>query len=125
MVLDVELTKKTGSDLNSDNLLKEWEKKKEERPVTKNLANSRSIVARDPSEPQLKLIAHRGKLEIEQGIIGVDSDGTEFCDLLLETFRNLNASSQIEFYDLLLETFRNLHASSLLVDKRAIVAEML
>ncbi|KAJ0105070.1 hypothetical protein Patl1_19038 [Pistacia atlantica] len=47
---------------------------------TKNLAGTVSIIVRDPSKPppKLKLVARKGKLEIDQEEVGKDPNGTEF-----------------------------------------------
>ncbi|OVA05052.1 Cyclophilin-like peptidyl-prolyl cis-trans isomerase domain [Macleaya cordata] len=78
--VDAELAKKTGSNLAVENLITEWERLNEKCPGTKNVAGSVSIVVRDPSKPppKLKLVARKGKLEIDEEEVGTDPNGTEF-----------------------------------------------
>ncbi|KAK9105606.1 hypothetical protein Scep_022450 [Stephania cephalantha] len=47
---------------------------------TKNIAGSVGILVRDPSKPppKMKLVAKRGKLEIDSEEVGVSPNGTEF-----------------------------------------------
>ncbi|XP_043716532.1 peptidyl-prolyl cis-trans isomerase CYP26-2, chloroplastic-like isoform X2 [Telopea speciosissima] len=94
--VDVELAKNTGSELAADSLLKEWEKVYEECQGTKNLSGSVSIVVRDPSKPppKLKLIARKGKLEIDQEEVGVNPNGTEFV-ITTRDAPELDASSLV------------------------------
>lgn len=78
--VDAELVKQAGRDLTTDRLVDEWEKQNENCPGTKNLAGTVGIVVRDPSKPppKLKLVARKGKLEIDQEEVGVAPNGTEF-----------------------------------------------
>lgn len=78
--VDAELAKRTGSNLVTESLVEEWEKTYEGCPGTKNVAGSVGIIVRDPSKPppKLKLVARKGKLEIDQEEIGTDPNGTEF-----------------------------------------------
>ncbi|XVF11169.1 hypothetical protein REPUB_Repub08aG0002800 [Reevesia pubescens] len=78
--VDAQLAKETGSNLAVENLKEEWERTYEKCPGVKNLAGTVSIIVRDPSKPppKLKLIARKGKLEIDQEEIGTDPNGTEF-----------------------------------------------
>ncbi|KAJ1392332.1 Cyclophilin-type peptidyl-prolyl cis-trans isomerase domain [Sesbania bispinosa] len=78
--VDAELAKKTGSDLAADSLVDEWERAYERCPGTKNVAGSVGIIVRDPSKPppKLKLVARKGKLEIDEEEVGTDPNGTEF-----------------------------------------------
>ncbi|KAJ4960661.1 hypothetical protein NE237_020571 [Protea cynaroides] len=94
--VDVELAKNTGSELAADSLLKEWERVNEECSGTKNLAKSVSIVVRDPSKPppKIKLVARKGKLEIDQEEIGVDPNGSEFV-ITTRDSPELDASSLV------------------------------
>ncbi|XP_042502477.1 peptidyl-prolyl cis-trans isomerase CYP26-2, chloroplastic [Macadamia integrifolia] len=94
--VDVELAKNTGSEMAVDSLLNEWERVYKECPGTKNLARSVSIVVRDPSKPppKLKLIARKGKLEIDQEEVGVDPNGTEFV-ITTRDAPELDASSLV------------------------------
>lgn len=79
--VDAELAQKIGRrNLTVDNLVDEWEKQQENCSGTKNLAKSVGIVVRDPTKPppKLKLVARKGKLEIDQEQVGKDPNGTEF-----------------------------------------------
>ncbi|KAK4252591.1 hypothetical protein QN277_014570 [Acacia crassicarpa] len=78
--VDEELAKRTGSNLGTESLVEEWERTYEGCPGTKNLAGSVGIIVRDPSKPppKLKLVARKGKLEIDQEEVGVEPNGTEF-----------------------------------------------
>ncbi|KAG9160041.1 hypothetical protein Leryth_005778 [Lithospermum erythrorhizon] len=78
--VDAELASKTGTNLAIDSLVAEWEKQNETIPGTKNVAGSVSIIVRDPSKPppKMKLVARKGKLEIDQEEVGKDPNGTEF-----------------------------------------------
>ncbi|KAK3014432.1 hypothetical protein RJ639_008060 [Escallonia herrerae] len=78
--VDAELAKKTGSSLAVDSLVEELEKLNEKSPGTKNVASSVSIVVRDPLKPppKLKLVARKGKLEIDEEDVGTEPNGTEF-----------------------------------------------
>lgn len=78
--LDAELAKRAGRDLFADGLIDEWEKDNESCPGTKNVAGSLAIVVRDPTKPppKRKLVARKGKLEIDQEEVGSDPNGTEF-----------------------------------------------
>ncbi|KAJ7956566.1 Peptidyl-prolyl cis-trans isomerase [Quillaja saponaria] len=78
--VDAELAKETGGNLATESLIEEWERSYEECAGTKNLEGSVSIVVRDPSKPppKLKLVARKGKLEIDQEEVGTDPNGTEF-----------------------------------------------
>lgn len=77
---DAELARKTGRALAVDRLVEEWEKQSENCKGTKNVARSVSIIVRDPSKPppKLKLVARKGKLEIDQEEVGMNPNGTEF-----------------------------------------------
>ncbi|XP_011072909.1 peptidyl-prolyl cis-trans isomerase CYP26-2, chloroplastic [Sesamum indicum] len=77
---DAELARKTGREVAVDRLVEEWEKQNENCTGTKNVARSVSIIVRDPSKPppKLKLVARKGKLEIDQEEVGMDPNGTEF-----------------------------------------------
>ncbi|XP_057723099.1 peptidyl-prolyl cis-trans isomerase CYP26-2, chloroplastic [Arachis stenosperma] len=78
--VDAEIAKGTGSDLAADTLVGEWERQYETCSGAKNVAGSVGIVVRDPSKPppKLKLVARKGKLEIDQEEVGADPNGTEF-----------------------------------------------
>ncbi|XP_059641345.1 peptidyl-prolyl cis-trans isomerase CYP26-2, chloroplastic [Cornus florida] len=78
--VDADLAKKTGSNLAVDSLIAEWERVNESCPGTKNVAGSVSIIVRDPSKPppKVKLVARKGKLEIDEEEVGTDPNGTEF-----------------------------------------------
>ncbi|XP_054793369.1 peptidyl-prolyl cis-trans isomerase CYP26-2, chloroplastic-like isoform X2 [Prosopis cineraria] len=77
---DAEAAKRTGSNLGTESLVEEWERTYEGCAGTKNLAGSVAIIVRDPSKPppKLKLVARKGKLEIDQEEVGVEPNGTEF-----------------------------------------------
>ncbi|KAL0355272.1 UNVERIFIED_CONTAM: Peptidyl-prolyl cis-trans isomerase CYP26-2, chloroplastic [Sesamum radiatum] len=72
--------KENGRELAVDRLVEEWERQNENCNGTKNVARSVSIIVRDPSKPppKLKLVARKGKLEIDQEEVGMDPNGTEF-----------------------------------------------
>ncbi|KAK0586536.1 hypothetical protein LWI29_008591 [Acer saccharum] len=78
--VDAELANSTGSNLAVENLKQEWERNYEQCTGTKNLAGTVSIIVRDPSKPppKLKLVARKGKLEIDQEEVGKEPNGTEF-----------------------------------------------
>lgn len=78
--VDAELAKGTGSSLGNESLVEEWERTYNRCPGTKNLAGSVGIIVRDPSKPppKLKLVARKGKLEIDQEEVGIEPNGTEF-----------------------------------------------
>ncbi|KAJ4713323.1 Peptidyl-prolyl cis-trans isomerase [Melia azedarach] len=78
--VDAELANRTGSNLAVEKLIQEWQRSNEKCPGTKNLAGTVSIVVRDPSKPppKPKLVARKGKLEIDQEEVGKDPNGTEF-----------------------------------------------
>ncbi|ONI09068.1 hypothetical protein PRUPE_5G215800 [Prunus persica] len=78
--VDAELAKKTGTNLEVDNLTDEWERLNEKCAGIKNKAGTVGIVVRDPSRPppKMKLVARKGKLEIDQEEVGTAPNGTEF-----------------------------------------------
>ncbi|KAM1323000.1 hypothetical protein PS2_015481 [Malus domestica] len=78
--VDAELAKKTGSNLEVDSLNEEWERLNEKCPGIKNKAGTVSIIVRDPLKPppKIKLVARKGKLEIDQEEVGTGPNGTEF-----------------------------------------------
>lgn len=78
--VDAELARKTGSNLATDPLVEEWVKQNDKCAGTKNVARSVSIIVRDPQKPspKMKLVARKGKLEIDQEEVGTDPNGTEF-----------------------------------------------
>ncbi|KAL8488019.1 hypothetical protein ACS0TY_024337 [Phlomoides rotata] len=78
--VDVELARRTGRSLPVDSLVSEWKKQKDSCQGTKNVAKSVSIIVRDPSKPppKMKLVARKGKLEIDEEEMGSDPNGTEF-----------------------------------------------
>ncbi|KAG9450072.1 hypothetical protein H6P81_010037 [Aristolochia fimbriata] len=78
--VDADLARTTGSELVVDNLVSEWERNYSRCPGVKNVAGSLGLVVRDPSKPppKLKLVARKGKLEIDQEDVGKDPNGTEF-----------------------------------------------
>lgn len=77
--VDAELANRTGSNLATDDLVSDWEAANKKCPGTKNTAGSLGIVIRDPTKPppKLKLVARKGKLEIDEEV-GTDPNGTEF-----------------------------------------------
>ncbi|KAL7099084.1 hypothetical protein ACP275_09G059800 [Erythranthe tilingii] len=82
--VDAELAQRTGSNSAAaavGGLVNEWEKQqKEECRGTKNVARSVGIIVRDPLKPppKMKLVARKGKLEIDEEEMGKDPNGTEF-----------------------------------------------
>ncbi|KDP20070.1 hypothetical protein JCGZ_05839 [Jatropha curcas] len=97
--VDAELAKRTGSDLEAQTqtLTDEWERQNEMcSSSVKNSVGSVSIVVRDPSKPppKLKLIARKGKLEIDQEEVGTDPNGTEFA-IAIRDSPELDASNLV------------------------------
>ncbi|KAL5818042.1 hypothetical protein ACOSQ3_026420 [Xanthoceras sorbifolium] len=94
--VDAELAQRAGSNLEAGNLKEEWERNYEQCPGTKNLAGTVSIIVRDPSKPppKLKLVARKGKLEIDQEEIGQDPNGTEFV-IVTKDSPELDASALV------------------------------
>ncbi|XP_023542469.1 peptidyl-prolyl cis-trans isomerase CYP26-2, chloroplastic [Cucurbita pepo subsp. pepo] len=79
--VDVELAKRTGgNELASETLKDEWASVNEKCPGIKNLAGTVGIIVRDPLKPppKLKLVARKGKLEVDQEEVGTEPNGTEF-----------------------------------------------
>uniref|UniRef100_A0A7N0TT06 PPIase cyclophilin-type domain-containing protein n=1 Tax=Kalanchoe fedtschenkoi TaxID=63787 RepID=A0A7N0TT06_KALFE len=78
--VDAEMAKKTGSDLGSERLAEEWERQNVTCQGTKMVAGSVGIVVRDPLKPppKIKLVARKGKLEMDEEEVGRDPNGTEF-----------------------------------------------
>lgn len=78
--VDAELARKTGSNVAVDALVNEWEKQNDNCSETNNVATSVGIIVRDPSKPppKIKLVARKGKLEIDEEEVGMDPNGTEF-----------------------------------------------
>ncbi|XP_068643714.1 peptidyl-prolyl cis-trans isomerase CYP26-2, chloroplastic [Aristolochia californica] len=78
--VDADLARKKGSELVVDNLISEWERTSSNCPGIKNVAGSLGLIIRDPSKPppKVKLVARKGKLEIDQEEVGKDPNGTEF-----------------------------------------------
>ncbi|KAG7590060.1 Cyclophilin-type peptidyl-prolyl cis-trans isomerase domain [Arabidopsis suecica] len=62
------------------NLIEEWERGKRGEICNVNKAGSVGIVVRDPSKPppKTKLVARNGKLQVEEEVIVVGPNGTEF-----------------------------------------------
>lgn len=62
------------------NLIEEWERGKRGEICNVNKAGSVGIVVRDPSKPppKTKLVARNGKLVVEEEVIAVGPNGTEF-----------------------------------------------
>ncbi|XP_058091732.1 peptidyl-prolyl cis-trans isomerase CYP26-2, chloroplastic isoform X2 [Magnolia sinica] len=138
--VDAELAKRTGSDLVVDSLVEEWEKATERCPGIKNVAGTVGIVVRDPSKPppKLKLVARKGKLEIDQEEVGKDPNGTEFVmstkdspELDLSTLvigRVLDGMDVVEKISKVKTVQENtaspyFRVAKLIGDKRAVVAE--
>ncbi|XP_007036407.2 PREDICTED: peptidyl-prolyl cis-trans isomerase CYP26-2, chloroplastic [Theobroma cacao] len=94
--VDAERAKRTGSSLGIENLREEWERVYDKCPGAKNLAGSVSIIVRDPSKPppKLKLVARKGKLEIDQEEIGTEPNGTEFV-IAIKDSPELDASALV------------------------------
>lgn len=78
--VDAELARQKGRELTNDELVEEWERLNKECKGIKNTAGSVGIIVRDPSKPppKIKLVARKGKLEIDQEEVGVEPNGTEF-----------------------------------------------
>lgn len=94
--VDADLARNAGKNLASDRLMDEWEKQYQSCPGTKNLATTVGIVVRDPSKPppKLKLVARKGKLEIDQEEVGVAPNGTEFV-ISIKDSPELDASTLV------------------------------
>lgn len=94
--VDAELAKNTGRTMEIDSLVDEWEKQSEGCQGTKNVARSVSIIVRDPSKPppKMKLVARKGKLEIDQEELGKDVNGTEFT-IAVKDSPDLDASALV------------------------------
>ncbi|XP_058227134.1 peptidyl-prolyl cis-trans isomerase CYP26-2, chloroplastic isoform X2 [Rhododendron vialii] len=85
--VDAELAKTTGGggggNLGIERLREEWERVLNgscQQGTTKNVEGSVSIIVRDPLKPppKLKLVARKGKLEIDEEEVGTEPNGTEF-----------------------------------------------
>lgn len=94
--VDAELANKTGNTLAAESLKQEWERNYVQCPGTKNLAGTVSIIVRDPLKPppKLKLVARKGKLEIDEEEVGKDPNGTEFV-IATEDSPELDASALV------------------------------
>lgn len=94
--VDAELAKKTGSSLATDKLIAELEKANESCPGAKNVAGSVGIIVRDPLKPppKVKLVARKGKLEVDEEEVGKDPNGTEFV-ISTKDSPELDASSLV------------------------------
>lgn len=94
--VDAELAKRSGSNLAVENLREEWEREYEKCPGVKNSAGTVSILVRDPSKPppKLKLVARKGKLEIDEEEIGTEPNGTEFVISIMDS-PELDASALV------------------------------
>lgn len=78
--VDADLARKTGGNVAVERLVSEWERQSENCAGIKNVAKSVSIIVRDPLKPppKMKLVARKGKLEIDEEEIGTEPNGTEF-----------------------------------------------
>uniref|UniRef100_A0A2P2KTK1 Peptidyl-prolyl cis-trans isomerase cyclophilin-type family protein n=1 Tax=Rhizophora mucronata TaxID=61149 RepID=A0A2P2KTK1_RHIMU len=94
--VDAELAQRTGSDLGAETLVDEWQREYEKCPGIKNLAGTVSIIVRDPLKPppKLKLVAKKGKLEIDEEKVGTDPNGTEFV-IAIRDSPELDASALV------------------------------
>ncbi|XP_010265311.1 PREDICTED: peptidyl-prolyl cis-trans isomerase CYP26-2, chloroplastic [Nelumbo nucifera] len=94
--VDADLAKETGRNLDADNLLAEWNRVNEICSGTKNLVGSVGIIVRDPLQqpPKLKLVARKGKLEIDEEEVGTAPNGTEFV-IATRDSPELDASSLV------------------------------
>ncbi|CAL9155664.1 unnamed protein product [Musa hybrid cultivar] len=94
--VDAELAKRAGSNLEADNLVAEWEALCKKCPGTKNVAGSLGLVIRDPTKPppKLKLVARKGKLEIDEEEVRTDPNGTEFV-IAINDSPDLDASTLV------------------------------
>lgn len=138
--VDAELAKRAGSSLETERLIDEWEKQNENCKGTKNLAKCVGIVVRDPTKPppKLKLIARKGKLEIGEEEVGVQSNGTEFvicskdspeldasCLVVGRVLEGMDVVERIGKVKTVQEnsTSPYFRVAKLIGDKRAVVAE--
>jgi len=94
--VDAEISSRTGSDLGANSLVQEWEREYEKCPGTKNVTGSVGIIVRNPSKPppKMKLVAKKGKLEIDQEEVGIDPNGTEFV-IAIKDSPELDTSSLV------------------------------
>ncbi|XP_042014812.1 peptidyl-prolyl cis-trans isomerase CYP26-2, chloroplastic-like [Salvia splendens] len=78
--VDAEMARKTGGKAGADDLVREWEEQSGRCAGTRNVGRSVGIIVRDPSKPapKMKLVARKGKLEIDEEEMGKDPNGTEF-----------------------------------------------
>ncbi|KAL1541737.1 peptidylprolyl isomerase [Salvia divinorum] len=80
--VDAEMARRTGGSAAAaaGDLVREWEEQGERCPGTRNVGRSVGIIVRDPSKPapKMKLVARKGKLEIDEEEMGKDPNGTEF-----------------------------------------------
>lgn len=78
--VDAEMANRRGSNLAVENLVTEWERVNGDCLGTKNLKGSVGIIVRDPFKPppKVKIVARKGKLEIDEEEVGKDVNGTEF-----------------------------------------------
>ncbi|KAJ8492195.1 hypothetical protein OPV22_013916 [Ensete ventricosum] len=138
--VDAELAKRAGSNLEADNLVAEWEASSKKCRGTKNVAGSLGLVIRDPTKPppKLKLVARKGKLEIDEEEARTDPNGTEFV-IAINDSPDLDASTLVvgkvlEGMDVVEKISRvktvqentsspYFRVAKLIGDKRAVVAE--
>ncbi|KAL5726337.1 peptidylprolyl isomerase [Ranunculus cassubicifolius] len=78
--VDAELAKATGETLAVDPLIEELQRLNEKCPGVKNKALAVSLIVRNPLKPpnKIKLVARKGKLEIDEEEVGTSPNGTEF-----------------------------------------------
>lgn len=94
--IDVELAKRAGGNLTADALVAEWEADAKKCQGLKNVAGSVGLVIRDPTKPppKLKLVARKGKLEIDEEEVRADPNGTQFV-ITIEDSPELDASTLV------------------------------
>ncbi|XP_030493316.2 peptidyl-prolyl cis-trans isomerase CYP26-2, chloroplastic [Cannabis sativa] len=138
--VDAEMASRTGSNLEAQNLLEEWERAKEKCSGIKNVAGTVSLVVRDPSRPppKQKLVARGGKLEIDEEEVKAAPNGTEFIitmkdspeldDSALVVGKVLEGMEVVEKISKVKTVQENtsspyFRVAKLIGDKRAVVAE--
>ncbi|KAJ0989104.1 hypothetical protein J5N97_007460 [Dioscorea zingiberensis] len=95
--VDAELARRSGSSVEAaEGLVAEWEAAAERCKGTKNTAGTVGIVVRDPMKPapKVKLVARKGKLEIDEEEVGKEPNGTEFV-IAVKDSPELDASTLV------------------------------
>lgn len=140
--VDAELARKKGSSVDKaeGELVAEWEAAVERCKGTRNTAGTVGIIVRDPLKPspKMKLVARKGRLEIDEEEVGKEPNGTEFV-IAVKDVPELDASTLVVGKVLLgMEVVESVamvktvqentsspyfRVAKLIGDKRAVVAE--